>query len=47
MKQRSALLAGRVVMGGGWGGQHPYRRGGRGVRGMFARKLGRGITMEM
>jgi len=26
----------RVVMGGGWGGEHPYRRRGGGVRGMLA-----------
>jgi len=34
-------------MGGGWGGEHPYRRGGRGVRGMLAWKPGKGITFEM
>jgi len=34
-------------MGGGWGGEHPYRRGGGGVRGMLARKPGKGITFEM
>jgi len=33
-------------MGGGWGGEH-QRRGGGGVRGMFARKVGKGITLEM
>jgi len=32
-------------MGGGWGGEHPYGR--RGGRGMFARKQGKGITLEM
>jgi len=34
-------------MGGGWGGEHPYRRGGVGVRGMLAQRLGKGITIEM
>jgi len=34
-------------MGGGWGGEQPYRRGGGGIRGMFARKPGKGITLEM
>jgi len=36
-------------MGGGWGGEHPYRRGGkgRGVRGMLAWNLGKVITIEM
>jgi len=38
---------GRAVMGGGWGGEHPSRRGGGRVRGMLAQKLGKGITMEM
>jgi len=28
------IVAGRAVMGGGWGGEHPYRRGGGGARGM-------------
>jgi len=32
-------------MGGGWGGEHREERGGG--RGMFARKLGKGITLEM
>jgi len=36
-----------MVMGGGWGGVHLYRRGGRGVRGLMDRKLGKGITFEM
>jgi len=31
------IVRGRAVMGGGWGGEHPYRRGGGGVRGMLAR----------
>jgi len=29
------------------GGEHPYRRGVVGVRGMLAWKLGKGITFEM
>jgi len=33
--------------GGRMGGEHPSRRGGRGVRGMLAGKPGRGITIEM
>jgi len=37
----------RVVMGGGWGGEHLYRRGEGGVRGMLAWKPGKGITIEM
>jgi len=36
----------RVVMGGGWRGEHPYRRGGGGARGMLARKPRKGITFE-
>jgi len=35
------------VIGGGWGGEHPDIRGGGGARRMLARKLGRGITIEM
>jgi len=38
-------LGGEVDKGGGWGGEHPYRRGVG--RGMFARKPGKGITLEM
>jgi len=34
-------------MGGGWRGEHPYRRGRGGVRGMLAWKPRRGITIEM
>jgi len=34
-------------MRGGWGGEHPYRRGLGGVRGMFACKQGKVITIEM
>jgi len=26
----NVIDGGRVVMGGGWGGEHPYRRGGEG-----------------
>jgi len=33
--------------GGRMGRGSPYRRGGRGVRGMLARKLGRGIPIKM
>jgi len=40
-------VRGRVVMGGGWGGEHHYRRGVRGVRRMLAWKLGKGTTIEM
>jgi len=29
------------------GGEHPYRRGGGGVRGLIDRKPGKGITFEM
>jgi len=32
-------------VGGGLGGEHPKGRGGE--RGMFARKPGKGITLEM
>jgi len=41
------ILGGRVIMGGEWGGEHPYRRGRGGFREMFARKPGKGITIEM
>jgi len=40
-------VGGRAVIEGGWGGEHPYRRGGGGARGMLARKLGKGTTFEM
>jgi len=43
----NVIVGGRTVMGGGWGGEHPYRRGGGGIRGMLARKPGKGITLEM
>jgi len=31
------IAGGRAVMGGGWGGEHPYRRGGEGsvIEGYF------------
>jgi len=41
------VIVGGVVMGGGLGGEQPYRRGGGGVRGMLAWKPGKGITFEM
>jgi len=41
------IVGWRAVMGEGWGGEHPYRRGGEGVRGMLARKPGKGITNEI
>jgi len=41
------IVGGGVVMGGGWGGEHPYRRGGGEVMGMLAWKLGKGITIKM
>jgi len=41
------IVGGKVVMGEGWVGEHPYRTGGAGVRGMLAWKLGRGITIEI
>jgi len=31
----NGILGGREVIGGGWGGEHPYRRGEGGVRGML------------
>jgi len=40
----NVIVGGRAVMGG-WGGEHPYRRGGGGVRGMLAQKLGKRITI--
>jgi len=43
----NVIVGGRAVMGEGWGGEHPYTRGGTGVRGMLARKQGKGITIEM
>jgi len=42
------MIVGRqAVMGGGWGGEHTYRGGGGGVRGMLAWKPGKGMTIEM
>jgi len=41
------IVGEKAVMGGGWGGEHPYRRGGGGVRGMSAWKPGKVITIEM
>jgi len=41
------IVGERAVMGGGWGGKHPFRRGEVGVRGMLAWKPGKGITIEM
>jgi len=43
----NVIVVGRAVMGEGWGGEHPYRRGGAGVRGMLAPKPGKGITFKM
>jgi len=31
----------------GWGGEHPYRRGRGGDRGLMDRKPGKGITFEI
>jgi len=41
------IVCGRAIMGGGWGGEQPYRRGGGEIRGMLAWKPGKGITIEM
>jgi len=43
----NVIVGVRAVMGGGWGGEHPYRTGEGGVRGMLAQKLGKGITFKM
>jgi len=43
----NVIVGGRAVIGGGWGGEHPYRREGGGVRGMLAQNPGKGITFEM
>jgi len=43
----NGIVEGRAVIEGGWGGEHPHRRGGGGVRGMLAWKPGKGITIEM
>jgi len=43
-----SLVQGNVGGGGGWGGEHPYRRREGGWdRGLMSRKLGKGITFEM
>jgi len=43
----NVTVGGRVGMGGGWRGEHQYRRGVGGVRGMLSRKQGKGIKIEM
>jgi len=43
----NVIVGGRAAMGGGWGGEHRYRRGGGRVRGMLTHKPGKGITIEM
>jgi len=43
----NGIVGRRAVMGGGWGGEHPYRRGGGRGWGMLARKPERGLTIEM
>jgi len=43
----NVIVGGKAAMGGGWGGEHPYRRGGTGVRGMLTPKPGKEITIEM
>jgi len=43
----NGIFGRRMVMVGGWGGKHPYIRGGGGARGMLARKPGKGITIKM
>jgi len=43
----NVIVAGRAVMAGEWGGEHLYRRGGEGVRGMLAWKPGKGIIIEI
>jgi len=40
----NVILGERVVMGGGWGGELPYRRGGGQVMGP---ETGKGITIKM
>jgi len=42
----NVIVGGRMVVGGGLGGEHPYRRGVGGVRGMLAWKLGKRITLK-
>jgi len=43
----NVIVGRRAVMGGGWGGGHPYRGGRGGARGMFAWKPGKGITFKI
>jgi len=43
----NGIVGGRVVMGGEWGGEHQYRKGGERVRGMLTWKPGKGKTIEM
>jgi len=43
----NVIVGGRVVVGEGWGGEQPYRRGRGGVIGLLARKPGKGIKIEM
>jgi len=43
----NVIVGGRVVMGEGWGGEYPYRRGVVGVRLKLAWKPGRVVTIEM
>jgi len=31
----NVIVAGRVVMGEGWGREHPYKRGGKGLGGCW------------
>jgi len=43
----NGIVGGRAVLEGGWGGEHPYRRGGGGARGMLTWKQGKGIIIVM
>jgi len=43
----NGIVGERAVMEGGWGGEHPHRKGDRGVREMLAWKPGKGIILEM
>jgi len=40
-------LSGEWCLEEGRGEEHPYRRGGEGVRGLMDRKPGKGITFKM
>jgi len=42
----SGTVGGRMVIKGGWGGEHPYSKGVRG-REILAWKPGKRITIEM